>query len=251
MRQKAVAGLARVYRDRKPYAGGWWGTQPAAHGPPPREVDWEGTPAVREAVLAALSDKDADVRKAASLGLLTVNDPATLEPLEKQFASEKDVDTRADLLRAVAGLASPKAADFLTGIAKDGQAAEALRLEAIDGLEKIKAPASAETLAALAAPPQPVAVQVRALTALGVLKAPAGKAACVEALKSKEPAVRAAAATAVAATAGGEAVGLLAPLLEDKDGDGAHRRRTGSWIAQEQGRRAGAGESGGRGDDGV
>ncbi len=217
VRQKAVADLARVYRDRKPYAGGWWGTQPAAHGPPPREVDWEGTPAVREAVLAALSDKDAEVRKAASLGLLTVNDPATLEPLEKQFASEKDVDTRADLLRAVAGLASPKAADFLTGVAKDGQAAEALRLEAVGGLEKIKAPASAETLAALAAPSQPVALQVRALAALGVLKAPAGKAVCVEALKSNEPAVRAAAATAVAETAGGEAVDLLTPVLADKD----------------------------------
>ena len=217
VRQKAVADLARVYRDRKPYAGGWWGTQPAAHGPPPREVDWEGTPAVREAVLAALSDKDAEVRKAASLGLLTVNDPATLEPLEKQFASEKDVDARADLLRAVSGLASPKAADFLTGVAKDGQAAEALRLEAVGGLEKIKAPASAETLAALAAPSQPVALQVRALAALGVLKAPAGKAVCVEALKSGEPAVRAAAATAVAETAGGEAVDLLTPVLADKD----------------------------------
>ena len=92
VRQKAVADLARVYRDRKPYAGGWWGTQPAAHGPPPREVDWEGTPAVREAVLAALADKDANVRKEASRGLLAVKDPATLEPLEKQFASEKDVE---------------------------------------------------------------------------------------------------------------------------------------------------------------
>ena len=97
------------------------------------------------------------MRKAASLGLLAVNDPATLEPLEKQFASEKDVETRADLLRAVAGLASPKAADFLTGVVKDGKEAEALRLEAMAGLEKIKAPASAETLAALAVPSEPVA----------------------------------------------------------------------------------------------
>ena len=217
VRQKAVADLARVYRDRKPYAGGWWGTQPAAHDPPPREVDWEGTPAVREAVLAALADKDSAVRKAASLGLLAVNDPATLEPLQKQFASEKDVGTRADLLRAVAGLASPKAADFLTGVVKDGKEAEALRLEAMTGLEKIKAPASAETLAALAVPSEPVAVQVGAVTALGVLKLPAGKAACVAALKSTEPTVRAAAATAVAEVDGGAAVGLLAPLLDDKD----------------------------------
>ncbi|HVS34449.1 MAG TPA: HEAT repeat domain-containing protein, partial [Gemmataceae bacterium] len=217
VRQKAVADLARVYRDRKPYAGGWWGTQPAAHGPPPRDVDWEGTPAVREAVLAALSDKDAGVRKAATVGLLAVNDPATLEPLEKQFTSEKDVETRTDLLRAVAGLASPKSADFLTGIAKDGQAPEALRLEAVAGLEKIKAPASAETLAALAAPTEPVAVQVRALAALAVLKSPAGKDAAVKALTSGEPTVRVAAAGAVAADAGANAVELLTPLLDDKE----------------------------------
>ncbi len=217
VRQKAVADLARVYRDRKPYAGGWWGTQPAAHGPPPRDVDWEGTPAVREAVLAALSDKDAEVRKAATVGLLAVNDPATLEPLEKQFASEKDVETRADLLRAVSGLASAKSADFLTGIAKDAKAPEALRLEAMAGLEKIKAPASAETLAALAAPTEPVAVQVRALAGLAVLKSPAGKDAAVKALKSDEPAVRVAATAAVAADAGANAVELLTPLLEDKE----------------------------------
>jgi putative membrane-bound dehydrogenase-like protein len=217
VRQKAVAELARVYRDRKPYAGGWWGTQPAAHDPPPREVDWEGTPAVREAVLAALADKDPAVRKAASLGLAAVNDPATLEPLEKQFASEKDVEARTDLLRAVAGLASPKAADFLTGIVKDGKEAQSLRIEAVAGLEKLKTPASAETLAALAAPSEPVALQVRALAALGALKLPAGKDASIKALKSDDPSVRAAAATATAQTAGADAVALLTPLLEDKD----------------------------------
>jgi putative membrane-bound dehydrogenase-like protein len=217
VRQKAVADLARVYRDRKPYAGGWWGTQPAAHDPPPREVDWEGTPAVREAVLAALADTDANVRKEASLGLLAVKDPATLEPLEKQFASEKDVEARADLLRAVSGLGSPKAADFLTGIVKDTKEAEPLRMEAITGLEKIKTQASAQTLAALAVPSEPVPLQVRALTALGVLKLPVGKAPCVAALKSTEPSVRATAATAVAQVAGADAVGLLTPLLDDKD----------------------------------
>ncbi len=218
VRQKAVADLARVYRDRKPYAGGWWGTQPAAHGPPPREVDWEGTPAVREAVLAALSDKDANVRRAATDGLLAVNDLATLEPLEKQFASEKDYSARSVLVRAVSGLASPKAADFLAAIAKDGKEVESVRLGAMTGLEKI-GPASAETLAALAAPSEPVNVQVQALEALGRLKQPAGKAVCIEALhRNDQPSVRAAAAHAVAQLAGGDAVPLLTPLLDEKDG---------------------------------
>ena len=217
VRQKAVADLVRIYRDRKPYAGGWWGTQPAAHGPPPRDVDWEGTPAVREAVLAALADKDANVRKEASRGLLAVKDPATLEPLEKQFVSEKDLNTRADLLRAVAGLDSPKAAGFLTSVVKDGKEAAPLRIEAVAGLEKIKTPASAETLAGLVASSEPEPLQVGALTGLSVLKMPAGKAAAVKALKSPAPAVRAAAATAVAAVAGADAVKLLTPLLTDKD----------------------------------
>jgi putative heme-binding domain-containing protein len=217
VRQQAVADLARVYRDRKPYAGGWWGTQPAAHDPPPREVDWEGTPAVREAVLAALADKDAGVRKAASRGLLAVKDLATLDPLEKQFTAEKDAEAREDLLRAIADLDSPKAADFLTAIVKDHKEAYPLRMGAAAGLTKIKTPASAETLAALVVPSEPELLQVVALEGLGVLKLPAGKAAAVNALKSTAPTVRASAVIAVAQIPGADAVGLLTPMLEDKD----------------------------------
>ncbi len=44
VRQLAAETLARVYIDRKPYAGGWWGTQPASQKPPARVVAWEGTP---------------------------------------------------------------------------------------------------------------------------------------------------------------------------------------------------------------
>jgi HEAT repeat protein/glucose/arabinose dehydrogenase len=217
VRARAAEVLARVHRDRKPYDGTWWGTQPEKHKPPARVVAWEGTAKVRDTLVEALADRNAAVRKAGVAGLLAMNDPATLEPLTKQFADEKDADTRADIVRAVAGLASPRATDFLVGVAKDSKESESPRTEAIAGLEKIRTPASVEALAALAVPSQPVVLQVRALEVLGVLKLPAGKQACVNALKSKELAVRLVAATATARVAGAESVELLAPLLKDEE----------------------------------
>jgi putative heme-binding domain-containing protein len=215
IRQQAVRVLARVYKDRKPYAGGWWGTQPAAHEPPPRDVVWEGTPKVREAILGALADKDAGVRKAAVRALIAANDPETLQPLLKQFDKEKDTEALADLVRAIAGL--PKATDFLDGILKDGKNPEALRLEAIAGLEKSKSSEASASLAAAAAPSEPVALQIRALEALGVLKAAQAKAVCAASLKSVEPSVRKTAAHTLAKLGDAKAAELILPLLKDKE----------------------------------
>ncbi|HJT78082.1 MAG TPA: hypothetical protein VJ739_12835, partial [Gemmataceae bacterium] len=63
VRARAVAVLARVHHDRKPYPGTWWGTRPEQQKPPARVVAWEGTPRVRAALLKTLDDKDAAVRK--------------------------------------------------------------------------------------------------------------------------------------------------------------------------------------------
>jgi putative membrane-bound dehydrogenase-like protein len=217
IRQRAVETLARVYKDRKPYAGGWWGTQPAAHNPPPRDVVWEGTPRVREAILAALADKDAGVRKAAVSALIAANDPETLEPLIKQYGSEKDSAARIDLVRAIAGLPAAKTADFLGGILKDAKNPEALRLEAIAGLEKSKSAAASACLAEAAAPTEAVAVQLRALEALGAIMAPQAKSACAASLKSIEPSVRKTAANTLAKLGDAKAAELVLPLLKDKE----------------------------------
>src|SRR5262249_58653626 len=50
-RQRAIELLGGVYFKRKPYAGGWWGTPPAAQKPPARAVAWGGTPQGRAAIL--------------------------------------------------------------------------------------------------------------------------------------------------------------------------------------------------------
>ena len=84
------------------------------------------------------------MRKAAVLALVTMNDPATLNPLLAQFEKEKNDDTRLDIVRAVAAVPSPKSQAFLTTIL-EGKHPEAMGLEAIAGLEKF--PTAAEVLA--------------------------------------------------------------------------------------------------------
>jgi putative membrane-bound dehydrogenase-like protein len=215
VRRRAVDTLARVYKDRKPYAGGWWGTQPAGQKPPPRVVAWEGTPKVREAILGALADKDAGVRKAAVSALITMSDPETLQPLLKQYDAEKDAEARVDLVRAIASLPAEKTTDFLGGILKSGKNPEALRLEAIAGLEKSKT--AAASLAAAAAPSEPVALQIRALEALGSMKAPQAKDVCAASFKSAEPSVRKTAANTLAKLGDAKSAALVLPLLKDKE----------------------------------
>jgi putative membrane-bound dehydrogenase-like protein len=213
IRRRAVSALARVYKDRRPYAGTWWGTQPAGLKPPPRDVAWEGTPIVRDAILAALKDPDATVRKAAVTALAEMKDPDTLQPIVRQFASEKDAGTRKDLVRAVGGLASTPAVEFLVSIAGDGQALEALRLEAIAGLAKADTDAAAAALVKVAVPSQPVAVQVQTLEALAGMKSGATQATVAAALKSPHATVRKAGVEALAARGGSGR--LIVPLLTD------------------------------------
>ncbi len=217
VRTRAVETLGRVYFDRKPYAGTWWGTQPAAQKPPARNVAWEGTPAVRTAILKALGDKDESVRKAAVTALATVNDSETVVPLVKRFDEEKDASTRIDLVRAVAGLNSPKTAEFLTTVLLDEKNAEPMRLEAITGLEKAAGAASSDALVKIVSTGSP-RLQARAIEALGTRKAKTARPALTDALKNTEPTVRRAAAGALGKIDDPEAVPSLLPLLNDPDG---------------------------------
>ncbi len=217
LRKQALDVLAHAYKQRKPYAGGWWGTQPAGHREPPRTVEWEGTPLVREAILKVLGDRDADVRKAAILALVNADDPATIEPLEKLYGSEKDAAARTDIVRAIAGIHSPKTADFLISVLQDGKNPEALRLEAVAGVEKSTNAAAAEALAQLTANSEPVALQVRALEALGTMKAKNAGSVSKTSLKSDAAGVRRAAIATLAKVGDSEAAASIQPLLADNE----------------------------------
>jgi putative heme-binding domain-containing protein len=172
---------------------------------------------VREALLKGLADKEAAVRKAAVNGLLAMNDPATLAPLTKQFHDEPDVETRTDIVRAISGLQSPQTVEFLGTVLRESNNPEPLRLEAVAGLEKSNGSAAADSLAKVAVATEPVALQVRALEALGNIKAKQTRPAAEALLSSPNGTVRRAAAVALGHTGDGTAAPLLLPLLEDAD----------------------------------
>jgi hypothetical protein len=63
VRKQALEVLGRVEHDRKPYAGTWWGTRPDQQKPPPRDVAWQGTPLVRDALRQASRDEKTAPKK--------------------------------------------------------------------------------------------------------------------------------------------------------------------------------------------
>lgn len=223
VRKQAVAALARVYKDRKPYAGGWWGTQPAGQKPPLREVAWEGTEAVRDALLHALGDTDALVRRAALAAVVDMRNPKVIAVLITRFGVEKDEAARLDLVHAVGSVGTAEAVKFLMELAVDGVRPVSVRLEAmtgLGGLTGLSAPYLARVTEALqraAGKDEPVAVQVRALEALATLGTGYTWEVVAPSLKSPNPGVRVAAIHAIARVPLPGDVKPLAAMLNDAD----------------------------------
>jgi len=185
VREYAVDSLATNYKDRKPYAGTWWGTRPEQQPPPGRVVAWDGTAKVRDAVVAALGDQNADVRKSAVRALVAMRDPATFEPLKTRLAAEQNVPTRVDRIRALAGLRTPESTALLREVAGADDA--------------------------------PVAVQVAALEGLTGANVPLGLALVERGLKVKDAALRKATLAALRATGKAGDGAAVRPLLTDSD----------------------------------
>jgi putative heme-binding domain-containing protein len=218
VRRQAIETLSRLALDRKPYAGTWWGTRPEQQKPPLRNIAWPGTPIARTALLTALGDKDDAVRSAAVAGLLHLNDPTTLEPLRQQFTKETGGSARADIVRAVAGLKSAAALDFLGNLALQTGQPEAIGVEAIAGLEQLRSAPALDRLAKVFEESRSTALVVKAVEALGSFKSSKQAVAlCETALSSKLSQVRLTAVTALARLGDPAAVQALLPRLEDND----------------------------------
>jgi putative membrane-bound dehydrogenase-like protein len=217
LRREVIAILARMHHDRKPYTGGWWGTQPERLPLPPRVVAWEGTPHVKAVLVAALDDVDRVTRQRAVAGLVALKDPETAGVLQKQFAKEMNVDSRADIVRALGLLKQPEAGGFLAGVLRDDKAPAALRVEAVTALERLGTAEAAEAIARATEGGPAVEVLARSLDALAALKAPAAKGRCQAALAHDDPAARKAAVAALGKLGDASAVGLVLPLLDDGD----------------------------------
>lgn len=210
VRGYAVETLGRNYKDRKLYAGTWWGTRPEQQKPPAREVSWAETPKVRDAIVGALADADADVRKLAVRALVEMKDSATFAPLKDRITVEKNEAARVDLVRALVGLRTPESTAHLRTVAQDATQPVSVRVAALAGVE------AGDFLGSLVDPKEPAAVQVAALEALARSKKDALQPA-VRGLRATDANVRKAALRVLAALGDATNGQFVRPLLADAD----------------------------------
>jgi putative heme-binding domain-containing protein len=216
VRAYAVETLHRNYKERRLYTGTWWGTRPEQQKPPPREVAWAGTPTVREAIVSALADRDANVRTMAVRALVAMKDPVTFKPLRERLEQEKDTPTRVDLIKAIAGLQSSETPNYLRVLAADESLPEAVRVAAIAGFDA-SLPRTGEFLGRLTQDDQPVPVRVAVLETLARVKPPLTDAVAAKCTESKEVSVRKAALQTLAALGEASNGKVVRALVTDPD----------------------------------
>jgi putative membrane-bound dehydrogenase-like protein len=131
-RAAAVAALAPLTKEPKPWNGKWWGTQPQRNSlPPAGETEWAGTINAQGTLRRALDDSDASVRLAGIVAQQTAPDVAVSERLVALFKSEGEAKTKKHVLRALAAAKAPAAGTLVTQILADPTANAELLPEAL------------------------------------------------------------------------------------------------------------------------
>ena len=131
-RAAALTAMAPLSKMTKPWNGKWWSTQPVAAAWPVRDVDWAGTVPVSSALQAGLKDASIEVRLAALNALQLAPDPSVGGALADMFQTEKDVNVRKSILKAIAVSKADAAAGFIGAVLKDPVANAALIPDAIN-----------------------------------------------------------------------------------------------------------------------
>ena len=171
-----------------------------------------GAPAV-EPLIAALKDKDSDVRYAAAKALGEIKDPRAVEPLIAALKDESSSVRRA-AAEALGKIGDPRAVEPLIAVPKDYYSG--VRYAVTKALVKIGAPAVEPLIAALKDKDSKDSdVRQAAAEALGEIKDPRAVEPLIAALKDGDSDVRKAAAKALGEIKDPRAVEPLIAALKD------------------------------------
>jgi putative membrane-bound dehydrogenase-like protein len=217
LQSAAIESLSEVARKGEPYVKGWWGTQPAK-GKPPRAKshDWSATPRILAALREGLKSSNKEVRIAAVEAQQTVRDPDALAVVRELAARDSDETVRREVMAILAAMKDADSVPSLAAIATDSKSTATLREQAVKTLQAIGGDRSKETLRTLVSQENlesPILIAVLRAAESSQLKEASGEIG--KRLLHADAAVRASAASALAATAGKEAAGPLTALLKD------------------------------------
>ena len=143
IRGPVLTALCRLYYKEADWDGKWWGTRPDTSGPYFKPAEWEATPKVKQALVAAIGSEKPEVLR----GLLTDLPRHKIVLAEASGAIAKAAATdpafKAGAVDAAAGKSQLSADNvtLLKGVATDEKAPAALRAKAIGALTKSGGPA--------------------------------------------------------------------------------------------------------------
>ena len=170
------------------------------------------------ALIAALRDSDAGVRRAAAHSLGNIESTRATEPL-MAVLRDPDAEVRQNAAWALGNIEDRRAVDGLIGALKDES--HEVRNSAAWALGNLEDPRAADALAA-ALKDESAEVRKSAAWALGQLELTSAPAGLIEAMRDGDAEVREAAIDAVAQTGDQRAVPNLAALLQDNSPDVRH-----------------------------
>jgi len=181
----------------------------ARHGEPGAEsaLDTVGI----AALIAALRDSDAGVRRAAAHSLGNIENPLAIEPLVAALRDD-DIEVRRNVVWALGNIEDRRAVPGLITALRDGDAE--VRKSAAWALGNIEDPSAAEALAAVLKDESPE-VRKNAAWAIGELDLTEAPAGLIEAMRDRDPDVRKTATWAVGEMGDARAVPALRTLLSD------------------------------------
>jgi putative heme-binding domain-containing protein len=228
-RAAALSVLAGIHLQEPAWKGEWWAYHPVNSPPPARTVEWRGTAAIRETILAALEDPEEAVRLAASDAAGDARLGAAAPALARLLGEARDAAAKRRIVAALGTLRDPGAAAPIARILALPGEDEALLEGAIAALEEIGTPEAAEAVAGILRTRPPKGVLLRAIEGIARLRPVGGLAALEPLLRDADPDVRGAAIAAAPRTGG---PGAVPPLLElARDPSPATRREAAVALA--------------------
>jgi putative heme-binding domain-containing protein len=211
-RAQALLSEAEMHRERAPWDGKWWGTQPAGHVPPPKDTEWDGTTSVLSEIREGLKDSDPLVRVAAIHAMQIAPDPTAADVLVDMFKKDPSLETRKSVLEALEASKSPAAGPLIEQVLADPKSP--LVPMAIDAAEQVGGKQSTDALLKLAGAGADPKLTASAVAALGTLKE-AFAADLIAKHLSDQNEVAPAAATALGQIGGKPAIDALVTALSD------------------------------------
>jgi putative heme-binding domain-containing protein len=225
VRAPAYRALFELHRMPAQWNGLWWRLGPLgfledaldASAHPPKTREWAGTPAVIEALHAALDDSDPLVRRAGIENATLALDQSTVDRLLRLFDDPSAVDLRAAIIAVVGAARDARATELVVDqLGRHPANAEILR-SAIDAARRQGGQGAKHALAKLVDDDIPPPILTAALEAVGELEVAEAVPAMRACLDHPEAKVRVAAVVALGRIGGKQAESALITAMSDPD----------------------------------